>query len=128
TLWRPRCLPPPPPPARAPRGAVLRAMLAGFRCLSVHTVLLTSCLVDFIAMVCGLPRALFPAMAEQTFGSANGNGAALGWLYAAIPLGSFGAGPFSGGPHRFVRHGVGVVPAVIAGGPAVLRRGLAVSL
>lgn len=127
-LWAAWRLPPLPPQDGAPTRAGLRAVLDGFRYLSVHTVLLASYLVDIIAMVFGLPRALFPAMAEQTFGSANGNGAALGWLYAAIPLGSFAAGLFSGWLHRFVRHGVGVVLAVIAWGLAVIGFGLADSL
>ena len=40
--------------------------------------------VDIIAMVCGMPRALFPQMAEETFGGPPGGGLALGVLNAGL--------------------------------------------
>lgn len=121
-------LPPLPPQEGAPTRAGLRSVLDGFRYLTVHTVLLASFLMDIIAMVFGMPRALFPEMAERTFGDPAGGGAALGWLYAAIPLGAFVFGMLSGWLHRVQRHGVGVLAGVLVWGLAVIGFGLADSL
>ncbi|MGW1679806.1 MFS transporter [Saccharopolyspora sp. NPDC002376] len=127
-LWAVFRLPPLPPQEGAPKKAGLRAVLDGFRYLALHSVLLASFLLDIVAMVFGMPRALFPEMAERTFGDPPGGGAALGWLFAAIPLGAFLCGVFSGWLHRFSRHGVGVTVGVIAWGFAVIGFGLADSL
>ncbi len=128
TLWAVFRLPALPPQDGAPKRAGLRAVLDGFRYLAMHSVLLASFLLDIIAMVFGMPRALFPEMAERTFGDPPGGGAALGWLFAAIPLGAFAFGVFSGWLHRITRHGVGVTAAVIAWGIAVIGFGWSDSL
>ncbi|WP_190818938.1 MFS transporter [Saccharopolyspora pogona] len=127
-LWVVFRLPPLPPQEGAPKRAGLRAVLDGFRYLAMHSVLLASFLMDIIAMVFGMPRALFPEMAERTFGDPPGGGAALGWLFAAIPLGAFAFGVFSGWLHRITRHGVGVTAGVVAWGIAVIGFGWADSL
>ncbi|MFD0918987.1 MFS transporter [Saccharopolyspora rosea] len=127
-LWAVVRLPALPPGDGAPQRAGLRAVVDGFRYLTTHSVLLASFLMDIIAMVFGMPRALFPEMAERTFGDPPGGGAALGWLYAAIPLGAFAFGVFSGWLHRVSRHGLGVVVAVVAWGVAVVGFGLSGSL
>ncbi|MEV0703858.1 MFS transporter [Saccharopolyspora sp. NPDC050389] len=127
-LWAVFRLPPLPPQEGAPKRAGLRAVLDGFRYLAMHTVLLASFLLDIIAMVFGMPRALFPEMAERTFGDPPGGGAALGWLFAAIPLGAFAFGVFSGWLHRIARHGVGVTVAVVAWGISVIGFGWSDSL
>ncbi|MFC7341282.1 MFS transporter [Saccharopolyspora griseoalba] len=121
-------LPAIPPREGAPKRAGLRSVVDGFRYLGAHTVLLASFLLDIIAMVFGMPRALFPEMAERTFGDPHGGGVALGWLYAAIPLGAFAFGLLSGWLHRITRHGVGVVLAVAAWGVAIIGFGWADSL
>lgn len=97
-------------------GAGLRHIVAGIRYLSTQRVLLASFLVDLIAMIFGMPRALFPEMAERTFGDPHGGGAALGWLYAAIPIGAVLLGLMSGWVSRMPRQGVVVTLAVIAWG------------
>ncbi|MFI0463147.1 MFS transporter [Saccharopolyspora sp. 5N102] len=127
-LWAVFRLPPLPPQEGAPKRAGLRAVLDGFRYLAMHSVLLASFLLDIIAMVFGMPRALFPEMAERTFGDPPGGGAALGWLFAAIPLGAFAFGVFSGWLHRIARHGVGVTVAVVAWGISVIGFGWSDSL
>lgn len=121
-------LPALPPLSGAPTRAGLRSVLDGFRYLALHPVLLASFVMDIIAMVFGMPRALFPEMAQRTFGDPAGGGVALGWLYAAIPLGAFAFGLFSGWLHRIARHGVGVTVAVAAWGITVIGFGLADSL
>ncbi|MFC4854223.1 MFS transporter [Actinophytocola glycyrrhizae] len=107
------------------RRAGLKDIVAGFRYVAAKHVLLASFLLDIIAMVAGMPRALFPEMAERTFGDPPGGGIALGLLYAAIPIGALLFGLFSGWLSRISRHGVGVTAAVVVWGLAIIGFGLA---
>lgn len=125
TVWR---LPALPPLSGQIRKAGLRDVLEGFRYMGTKKVLLASFVVDIIAMVAGMPRALFPEMAERTFGDPPGGGLALGWLYAAIPIGSVAIGLFSGWLGRVRRQGVAVVIAICGWGVAVAGFGLTHSL
>ena len=118
-LWAVWKLPPLPPLAGAPRTAGWRDIVDGLRYLSVRTVLLASFLADIIAMVVGMPRALFPEMAERTFGDPPGGGPAIGLLFAAMGIGALVCGLFSGWFHTVQRHGVAVTLAVIAWGVAI---------
>jgi hypothetical protein len=127
-LWSVSRLPAMRPREGAPTRAGLRSVIDGFRYVTQHSVLLASFLMDMIAMVFGMPRALFPELAERSFGDPPGGGVALGWLFAAIPLGSFACGLFSGWLRRVPRHGVGVTCSVIAWGVAVVGFGVAGSL
>jgi hypothetical protein len=97
-------------------GAGLRHIVAGIRYLSTQRVLLASFLVDLIAMIFGMPRALFPELAERTFGDPHGGGAALGWLYAGIPIGAVLLGLMSGWVSRLPRQGVVVTLAIVCWG------------
>jgi MFS family permease len=123
---------PPVPPAPTPdggrRATGVASVVDGVRYLSTRGVLLVSFLADIIAMVLGMPRALFPEMAERTFGDPPGGGLALGVLYAAIPAGSMLAGFFSGSFTRLHRQGAAVAVAVGCWGLAVVGFGLSGSL
>lgn len=121
-------LPAMPPDNGTTQRAGLRDIVAGFRYLSTQNVLLASFLVDIIAMVAGMPRALFPEMAERTFGDPPGGGLALGWLYAAIPIGGAVLGLLSGWVSRMPRQGVVVTFAVIAWGVSMAAFGLSSAL
>jgi MFS family permease len=128
TLWAVWKLPALPPLDGVRRTAGLRSVIDGFRYLSTKGVLLASFLADIIAMVFGMPRALFPEMAERTFNDPPGGGPALGWLFAAIPLGALLFGLMSGWLSRITRHGVAVWAAVAVWGVAIIGLGLSQSL
>jgi MFS family permease len=111
---------PPVPPVVHEQGlerptAGLHGIATGLRFLATQPVLLLSFAVDIIAMVLAMPRALFPEVAEDRFGG----GSAVGWLFAAIALGSVIGGLTSGWIGRVRRQGVALVIAVIAWGVAI---------
>ncbi|NJA61116.1 MFS transporter, partial [Streptomyces sp. NEAU-H3] len=124
TLWAVCKLPPLPPLKTAARRAGLKDVFDGFRYLWPRKLLLVSFVADIAAMVLGMPRALFPEMADTYFGG----DAALGVLYAALPVGALLCGVFSGLYSHIRRHGVMVVLSVAAWGLAVAGLGLAHSL
>ncbi|MFF5313548.1 MFS transporter [Streptomyces massasporeus] len=128
TVWAVYRLPSLPPLAgTGVRRAGVKEIAAGFRYISGHTVLLLSFLADIIAMVLGMPRALFPQLASQTY-APYGEGLALGLLFAAIPIGAVLGGLFSGTFSRARRHGWMVIGAVVAWGAAVAGFGLSRNL
>lgn len=132
TLWAVWRLPALPPlPSAASEGGRPRAgwrdVADGFRYIIAHRVLLLSFLADIIAMVFGMPRALFPQLASHTY-APWGEGFALGLLFAAIPLGAVAGGLFSGTFSRARRHGLMVIAAVVAWGAAISGVGLSSGL
>jgi MFS family permease len=128
TVWAVLRLPALPPLGEThTRRAGLREISAGFRYISGHKVLLLSFLADIVAMVFGMPRALFPQLAAQTY-HAWGEGLALGVLFAGIPVGAVLGGLFSGVFSRARRHGWMVVGAVVGWGVAIAGFGLSGNL
>jgi hypothetical protein len=105
-------MPPEPDPdgAAIPRRAGLASIVDGFRYLATTPVLLLSFAIDLIAMVLAMPRALFPEVAHERFGG----GAAVGWLYSAIAIGSMLGGLTSGWIGRSAA-GARAVLAVVGG-------------
>ncbi|MGC5032898.1 MFS transporter [Micromonospora sp. DT229] len=114
-------MPPEPDPDGGPRQVGLRSIVDGVRYLAGAPVLLLSFAVDLIAMVFAFPRALFPEVATERFGG----GAAVGWLYSSIAIGSLLAGLLSGWIGRVRRQGLVLVLAVVGWGVAVALAGLA---
>ncbi|SEL27039.1 MFS transporter [Rhodococcus maanshanensis] len=125
TLWAVLRLPALPPTGPTTR-AGLRAVLDGFAYLSTQKVLLASFVVDIIAMVFGMPRALFPQIAHESFGDPLSGGAALGLLFAAMSAGAVIGGVFSGWLPGVRYQGRAVVACIVAWGLAMVGFGVAV--
>jgi MFS family permease len=106
----------------------LSAVLDGFAYLRGHPVLLMSFVVDIIAMVFGMPRALFPQIAHESFGGPVEGGLAFALLFAAIPAGAVLGGVLSGWISRVRRQGRAVVVAITVWGLAMTGFGGAVGL
>lgn len=103
----------------------LRSVVDGFSYLRTQPVLMMSFLVDIIAMVFGMPRALFPEMAHETFGGPAEGGIVFALLFAAIPAGAVLGGVLSGWVSRVERQGLAVVIAIVVWGLAVTGFGVA---
>jgi MFS family permease len=97
-----------------------RSVIDGLRFIVTRPVLLMSFLVDIIAMVFAMPRALFPEVAETRFGGPS----AVGWLFAAISIGAVLGGLSSGWIGRVRRQGVALTCAIVGWGTAVALAGL----
>lgn len=94
-------------------------LMEGIRYATSKQELLGSYLVDFIAMIFGMPTALFPAIAAS-FGTAK----VLGLLYAAPAIGSLILSVFSGWTANVRRYGVAIALAAIGWGIAIILFGL----
>ncbi|MGV1088293.1 MAG: MFS transporter [Mycobacterium sp.] len=101
------------------------AVLEGFRYLAGNQIVLMSFVVDLIAMICGMPRALFPQMAHESFGGPVDGGTTMALLAAAISIGAVAGGVFSGWLPRVRRQGLAVVGAIAVWGLAIVGFGLA---
>ena len=125
TVWAVWRLPALPPDGAGERrqSAALRQIADGVRFVTRRQVLLVVYLADFAALSLGLPTALFPQLAAETFRPSD-----IGVLYAAVSAGGVLAGLFSGAFTRVGRHGVAVAVSVGVWGLAVAGFGLAHSL
>jgi MFS family permease len=101
------------------------AVLDGFRYLAGNRVVLMSFVVDLIAMILGMPRALFPQMAHQSFGGPIEGGTTMALLAASMAVGAVAGGVFSGWLPRIRRQGLAVVVAIVVWGLAIAGFGVA---
>jgi MFS family permease len=121
-------LPPMPVLGAVRRTPGLRSVVEGFTYLRGHPVLMMSFVVDIIAMVFGMPRALFPQIAHESFLGPEEGGLAFAALFAAIPAGAVLGGIFSGWVSRVSRQGLAVIICIVVWGAAMGGFGLAVAL
>lgn len=128
TLWAVVSLPPLPVEAVAGSSPGLRSVIDGFVYLATQPVLLMSFVVDLIAMIFGMPRALIPEMAHVDFGGPAEGGIAFALLFAAMPIGAFLGGVMSGWVSRVERQGLAVTAAILVWGGAIIGFGVAVAL
>ena len=99
----------------------LRSIVEGLRFVRGRQAIQGAYLLDVNAMVFGLPRALFPALAATVFG---GGARVLGFLYAAPGAGALVGALTTGWVSRVRRQGLAVIVAVIAWGVAITCFGL----
>lgn len=116
------CMAAMPAPAEAAKPG-LRSIVEGLDYARRRPELVGTYVVDIVAMAFAMPMALFPAMAE-----AWGGPTAAGWLYSAMPLGSFVTTVFSGWTSRVKRRGAAVIFAAAGWGVAVIALGYAPNL
>ena len=98
-----------------------RAIGDGFRYVKGHAVAQTVYLADLNAMVFGLPRALFPAVAFTVY---HGGPRTLGLLYAAPGFGAVIMALLTGWIEHVKRRGQVIVLAIVAWGVAMTLFGL----
>ena len=124
SLWSVWRLPPLRPEREVDRPS-RQTIAEGFRFARQKKVLLGMFLVDSNAMVFGMPRALFPAIALRRF---HGGAATLGLMYAAPYAGALVASVLSGWIPHVRRQGLIVAVAAALWGAAIAAFGFAESL
>lgn len=136
TLWaviKLPSLPPDPGDAVGPKPSGrrvpgVRGIAEGFIYLAAMPILLMSFVIDLIAMIFGMPRALIPQISTVDFGEAGDGGLFYALLFAAMPAGAVLGGIFSGAVTRLRHQGAGIVVSVLCWGVAIVVMGLAVNL
>jgi MFS family permease len=118
-LWMMRAVPPP-PEAEPPS---MRRIAEGAAYARSRPELVGTYAVDIVAMLFGMPEALFPAVAADL-----GGAGALGLLFAAPAVGSLLATVTSGWTGRVHRHGAAVCIAAAGWGVGIVAFGLAPNL
>ena len=121
SVWRLPAL----PPAHDAERPSLRTIAEGFKFVRRKKVLLGMFLIDSNAMVFGMPRALFPALA---FGRFHGGSGIAGLLYAAPYAGALVSSLLSGWIGHVRRQGLIVAIAAGLWGAAIVAFGFAGSL
>jgi hypothetical protein len=111
----------PQPPQEGSQRPGVRSILEGLAFVRGRQAIQGAYLIDINAMVFGMPRALFPALATTLFG---GGATTLGFLYAAPGAGALAGALTTGWVSRIQRQGRAVIIAVIAWGAAITGFGL----
>lgn len=125
TLWAVWSL-----PSIKPSGKVMKAGFAsvvdGLKYLAGQPVLVMVMVLDLIAMIFGMPRALYPEIAEVNFGGGDAGATMLAFMYSSMAVGAVLGGVLSGWVSRISRQGVAVYWCIIAWGAAVALGGVAI--
>lgn len=103
------------PPQEKSERPGCNSVLEGFRYARSRQELLGSYVVDFVAMVFGMPLALLPAISESL-----GGPKVLGTLYAAPAMGALVASLLSRWNDRVKRHGAAIMIAASVWGIAIV--------
>jgi MFS family permease len=109
------------PELRSLRGQAA-AVREGFQFSLRNDLILPIFVVDLSAMIFGMPRAVFPALAERGF---HGGAQTLGLLYAAPAVGALVGALTTGWVPHVRRRGLAIVVAVAVWGFAIAGAGLA---
>jgi MFS family permease len=107
----------PMPPLASDHGDTgLSAIREGFSFARRNRLIMSTFVIDLIAMVFGLPRALFPFLIVQQFEQSP---EAIGLLFAAPAVGALLGALTSGWTGRIQRQGLAVIVSVAAWGVAI---------
>lgn len=109
-----------PKPKRVKDESTWLSLKSGFKYASSRQELLGTYFVDFVAMIFGMPSALFPAIAM-----AHGGPKMLGFLYSAPAVGTLFISFFSGFVKHVKRQGLAVAVSAALWGVAIIFFGLA---
>ncbi|HUR52075.1 MAG TPA: MFS transporter [Mycobacteriales bacterium] len=107
------------------RPAGLASVIEGLRFLGTRQVLLMTFVVDIVAMVFGMPRALFPSLADGVF---DGGASTVGAMFSALAAGALVGAVLGGWFGRVHRQGLAVLVAIVAWGLCITGFGLTSSL
>jgi len=111
------------PPAEGADRPSVAAVIEGFSYASSRQELIGTYVVDFVAMVFGMPLALFPAISDRL-----GGPSVLGLLYAAPAIGALAASLTSRWTPRVHRHGLAVMLSATVWGLAIVGFGFCQTL
>jgi MFS family permease len=107
----------PMPPTREDHADTgLRAIREGFSFARRNRLIMSTFVIDLIAMIFGLPRVLFPFLIVEQF---HGSPKAIGLLFAALAVGALLGALTSGWTGRVHRQGLAVIASVVAWGIAI---------
>lgn len=104
-----------------PQRVTIGAIKEGLSYVTRTPVILSIFAVDLVAMIFGMPRAVFPALSEETF-SLGATG--LGLLYAAPAVGALLGALLTGWVREVRRRGMAVLIAVTVWAAAITLTGL----
>ena len=128
-MWAMWSLPKLPPMAGAPAKPNLSSVKEGLGFLKGKRNIQMTFYVDLVAMIFGMPRALFPAIALLWYGdSAVSTAAIVGLLTAAPALGAALSAIFSGPLQRVYKQGTAIIWAIVGWGSAITAFGLTKNL
>jgi MFS family permease len=96
-------------------------LLDGFRFLRGRRVLQSTFFIDLVAMIFGMPRALFPILAVTQFGAGP---EVVGLLFSSVSFGALVGALTTGWVHRVKRQGLAILVAVAVWGGAIAAFGL----
>ena len=100
----------------------LRSITEGFRFLKGRRVLQSTFVIDLVAMIFGMPRALFPVLAITEFHRGE---ELVGLLFSAVAVGALLGALTTGWVRHIQRQGLAVVIAVCVWGVGIAGFGLA---
>lgn len=113
----------PMPSSNESKSRGISSITEGIKYAGSRQELIGTYVVDIVAMVFGMPMALFPAVAEGL-----GGARVLGWLYSAPSVGALIATLTSSWTKQVHRHGAAVALAAIVWGLAITGFGFSKSL